>query len=384
MRIAAASCTVAVVFLSTQLMAQVASLDPAKMPIIGTVDERFQSYNIEMVEVIGGRFWKPYESTKNETKAPEPASQAGFAPAGLDSNLYQYRAPIDLSNPRLRELAAALSPAYVRVSGTWANSAYFQDSDNATPANAPAGFSGVLTRQEWKGVIDFSHAVNAEVVTSVATGPGPRDAQGVWTAEQARELFEYTKSVGGRIAASEFMNEPTFAAMGGAPKGYDAASYGRDVEVFRSFLRKTAPDTLFLGLGSVGEGPFAIPMAGGVLKSEDLLHAAGLVFDVFSYHLYAAISQRYASMGASSQTTAAAALSPVWLSRPEKIGTFYADLRDKFEPGQIALDYGNRRCSLRRKPLGVDFSGHVPIPCSTCKPRPAWRESDYAQHIGIK
>jgi heparanase len=112
-------------------------------------------------------------------------------------------------------------------------------------------------------------------------------------------LFEYTKSVGGRIAASEFMNEPTFAAMGGAPKGYDAASYGRDVEVFRSFLRKTAPDTLFLGPGSVGEGPFAIPMAGGVL-----------------------------------QTTAAAALSQDWLSRPEKMGTFYADLRDKFEPGK--------------------------------------------------
>ena len=334
MRIAAALCTVAVVFLATQLMAQVASLDPAKMPAIGTVDERFQSYNIEMVEVIGGRFWKPYGSTTNESKAQEPASQAGFAPAGIDPNLYQYRAPIDLSNPRLRKLAAALSPAYVRVSGTWANSAYFQDSDNAAPANAPAGFSGVLTREEWKGVIDFSHAVNAEIVTSVATGPGSRDAQGVWTSDQARQLFEYTKSVGGRIAASEFMNEPTFAAMGGAPKGYDAASYGRDVEVFRSFLRKTAPDTLFLGPGSVGEGPFAIPMAGGVLKSEDLLHAAGPVFDVFSYHLYAAISQRCATMGASSQTTAAAALSQDWLSRPEKIGTFYADLRDKFEPGK--------------------------------------------------
>src|ERR1700719_1923675 len=330
----AALCAIAVVFPTTRLVGQVVSLDPVKMARIGTVDERFQSYNIEMVEVIGGRFWKPYGSTTNESKAQESASHAGFAPAGIDPNLYRYRAPIDLSNPRLRKLAAALSPAYVRVSGTWANSAYFQDSDNAAPANAPAGFSGVLTREEWKSVVDFSHAVNAEIVTSVATGPGPRDAQGVWTSEQARELFEYTKSVGGRIAASEFMNEPTFAAMGGAPKGYDAASYGRDVEVFRSFLRKTASDTVFLGPGSVGEGPFAIPMAGGVLKSEDLLHAAGPVFDVFSYHLYAATSQRCATMGASSQTTAAAALSQDWLSRPEKISTFYADLRDKFEPGK--------------------------------------------------
>ncbi len=334
MRIAAALCAVAVVFLARQLMAQVASLDPAKMPTIGTVDERFQSYNIEMVEVIGGRFWKPYGSTTNESKAQEPSPQAGFTPPGIDPNLYRYRAPIDLSNPRLRKLAAALSPAYVRVSGTWANSAYFQDSENVAPANAPSGFSGVLTREEWKGVVEFSHAVNAEIVTSVATGPGSRDAQGVWTSDQARQLFEYTKSAGGRIAASEFMNEPTYAAMGGAPKGYDASGYGRDIAAFQTFLRKSAPDTLFLGPGSVGEGPFAMPMGGGVLKSEDLLHAAGPVFDVFSYHLYAAASQRCATMGASSQTTAAAALSQDWLSRPEKIGAFYADLRDRFESGK--------------------------------------------------
>ena len=62
-----------VLFLAIKLMAQVVSLDPAKMPAIGTVDERFQSYNIEMVEVIGGRFWKPYGSTTNKSKAQEPA-----------------------------------------------------------------------------------------------------------------------------------------------------------------------------------------------------------------------------------------------------------------------------------------------------------------------
>ena len=332
--LSAVLCTMAVVFLATQLIAQVVSLDPAKMPAIGTVDERFDSYNIEMVEVIGGRFWKPYGSTTNKSKAQEPAQREGFTPAGIDPNLYEYRAPIDLSNPRLRKLAAALGPAYVRVSGTWANSVYFQDSENAAPATAPSGFSGVLTRKEWKGVVDFSHAVNAEIVTSVATGSGPRNAQGVWTSEQAGELFGYTKSIGGRIAATEFMNEPTYAAMGGAPRGYDAASYGRDVAVFRTFLRKTAPDTIFLGPGSVGEGPFAMPMGGGVLKSEDLLHAAGPVFDVFSYHVYAAASQRCARMGASSQTTAAAALSQDWHSRSEKIGAFYADLRDRFEPGK--------------------------------------------------
>src|SRR6202049_2027429 len=168
-------CTTSVVVPATQLIAQVVSLDPAKLPAIGTVDERFQSYNIEMVEVIGGRFWKPYGSTTNESKAQESAFHAGFAPAGIDPNLYQYRAPIDLSTPRLRKLAAALAPAYVRVSGTWANSTYFADSDKA-PSAPPAGFDGILTRQQWHGVVDFSQSVNAPIVTSFAISPGARDA----------------------------------------------------------------------------------------------------------------------------------------------------------------------------------------------------------------
>lgn len=35
------------------------TLDPANMTRVGTVDERFQSYNVEMIEVTGGKFWKP-------------------------------------------------------------------------------------------------------------------------------------------------------------------------------------------------------------------------------------------------------------------------------------------------------------------------------------
>ena len=51
----------------------------------------------------------------------------------------------------------------------------------------------------------------------------------------------FTKSVGGRIAATEFMNEPTYAAMGGAPKGYNAADYGRDIAVFGPWLKQNSP-----------------------------------------------------------------------------------------------------------------------------------------------
>ena len=308
-------------------------ISPAKMPRLGEVDERFLSYNIEMVEVIGGRFWKPY-GQKSSTTSPASQPSSDSTPAGMDPNLYQYRAPIDLSNSRLRKLSAGLGPAYVRVSGTWANSVYFFNSDKPAPEKAPSGFSGILTRKEWKGVIDFAGAVNGAIVTSFATSPGPRDRNGIWNPEQARELVNFTRSSGARIAAAEFMNEPTYAAMGGAPKGYDAAAFGRDVKVFRTFLKEASPQTLLLGPGSVGEGPFAMAMGTGMLKSDDLLKATGAIFDVFSYHLYAAASVRCASAGPGSQTTAADALSKEWLSRPEKINAFYSNLRNQYEAGK--------------------------------------------------
>ena len=189
----------------------IAQQNPSTMPRIATVDPRFQSYNVEMVEVIGGRFWKPYAS-KGASVAP-PSS----TPGGIDPALFELRTPIDLSNPRLRKLAAALGPAYIRVSGTWANTVFFQDSDTPAPAAPPEGFGGVLTRAEWKGVVDFSKAVDAKIVTSFSTGMGVRDGAGVWTPVEAAKFLNYTKSIGGTIAAAEFMNEPTFVTAAGVP-----------------------------------------------------------------------------------------------------------------------------------------------------------------------
>jgi len=107
------------------------ALAPSTMPRIGAVSERYQSYNVEMVEVTGGRFWKPYTAEPDRVagEGAPAAGAAGDTPAGMSTDLYQYRPPIDLHNARLRKLAAALGPAYVRVSGTWANTTYFSATD---------------------------------------------------------------------------------------------------------------------------------------------------------------------------------------------------------------------------------------------------------------
>jgi glycosyl hydrolase family 79 len=293
-----------------------------------------------MLEVTGGKFWKPYGPELDAIlKQPAPTTAStgsGDTPAGMNPALYQYLPPIDLTNGRLRKLAAALGPAYVRTSGTWANTTYFPDSDNA-PKAPPAGFNGVLTRQQWKGLLDFAAAVDADIVTSFATSVGTRDAGGVWTTAQARRLLDYTSSAGGRIAAAEYMNEPTLAAMGGAPAGYDAAAYGRDFKVFRAFVKQAAPDMVVLGPGSVGEtagdGGVAYGIA-GVLNTADLLAASGPGVDAFSYHHYGGSSIRCAAMGPQTQATADAALSEQWLAKTDETLAFYRGLRDKFEPGK--------------------------------------------------
>ena len=180
-----------------------------EMKYIGSVDERYQSYNVEMVEVVGGEFWRPY---KTMDSLPSSTSSFDFSNR---NQMFRKLPPINLADKRLMNLAKALAPAYVRVSGTWANTIYFQDNDSPQ-IKAPEGFVNTLTRSQWKGVIDFVKATNSKLVTSFAVSKGVRDANGVWTAKEAQKIVNYTKSMGGKIAGAELFNEPTIPIAGGA------------------------------------------------------------------------------------------------------------------------------------------------------------------------
>jgi hypothetical protein len=312
---------------------------------IAMIDERFLSYNVEMAEVIGGTFWKPYTpesiaATRARGGSVNSTSTAPTDVAGQDPTMFQPRSPIDLSTPLLRELAAALGPTYMRISGTWANSVYFHDSDAPAPARAPTGFQGVLTRSKWKAVVDFAKAVEARLVTSFAISAGVRGADGAWTPDQARKFVAYTKSVGGDIAAAEFFNEPDMPFYGGAPTGYSAEDYARDFAIFRSFAQADALGMAIVGPGSVGEAvlrPRMVEQAkAGFISTNAILSASPPPkYDVFSYHFYGAVSIRCASMGAEVQTTPEAALTQAWLARVDTSYDFYVrGLRNRYEPGK--------------------------------------------------
>ena len=79
------------------------TLVPAELPAVATIDQRFQSFNIEMVAVTGGPFWKPYVSGDDLTKPGDGTPSTAVNRSDLFSN----RPPIDLANARLTQSAHA-------------------------------------------------------------------------------------------------------------------------------------------------------------------------------------------------------------------------------------------------------------------------------------
>ncbi|MEQ1547970.1 MAG: hypothetical protein ABL918_04895 [Chakrabartia sp.] len=272
------------------------------LPKIAEVDERFQSFNVEMVEVTGGRFWASYDD-----------------PAGAR---YAQRPPIDLTNKRLNVLAAGLAPAYMRVSGTWANSTYVPRVGEAPLSTPPTGFQQLLTYAQWRNVVGFSRKNRLAIITSFPVSAGTRGADGRWSPDQAQRLLDLTQHFDGKIVAAEFFNEPNLTKLGRLPDGYNLSDYGRDFGIFTAFAKKAAPNMLILGPGSSGKG--------GDLTASDMMRVGAGVVDAVSYHFYGALSKRCTD----SQTTADEALSEEWLSRTERDHDFYAGLRDQYEPGK--------------------------------------------------
>lgn len=312
--------------------AQNTSPDPGRLPQVGRVDPSFQSFNVEMVEVTGGRFWAPYKHAADaEQDANRPSGGVNSTPA-----IFRQREPIDLSNPRLRALAKALAPSYVRVSGAWANSTYLHDSDAPPPAKPPVGYQGILTRAQWAGVVAFSKATGSQLVVSFPASSGARSTDMTWNPDQARKLMRLTRRLGGRLAAAEFVNEPNVGSLVGLPAGYTASTFAADVAALRALAAVEAPGMKIVGPGSTGEAGFVLfPKRPAGLDTDALLSATPRpLFDIFSYHSYGTVSQRCSAMDPSAGIAPERALDEAWLARADTVFDHYKAIRDRFAPGK--------------------------------------------------
>jgi heparanase len=293
------------------------------MPLVRTIDERFQSFQIGMSHLTGGDTWRSYDAL--------PKGQGPDAPGDV-SAVREPRAPADLTNRRLRALTAALGPLYVRYSGTTANGVYFQDNDEPQLAKAPYGYKVVLTRAAWKRGLDFAKAVDAKVVTSFTISPGVRDSSHAWTPSMAAPWLAYTRSIGAEIYAAELFNEPNAPEPPHAPKGFTADEYARDFATFQQFMVKAAPDVKLAGPGEATLG-VPIPSIDRVNAEQYLSANPRPKLDILSYHFYGAVAERCLPGDSPAGISADRALSEDWLSRPDAQFQKHKEIRDRLAPG---------------------------------------------------
>lgn len=319
-------------------------LDSAKTNPIRTVDERLMSYNIEMTEVTGGTFWKEY--TPGQIAGTEEFRFYGeLTDFTVMEGLMQYYPPIDLYNTRLRKLTKKLGPTWIRVSGSWATQTYY-DFDGTTDGKAPDGYKSVLTKEQWIGVLDFVKEMSAKLLISVSNCEGDHPNRGPLDLTQTKKIFNFSHEYGVDIDAAEFMNEPNMLSGSGAPKGYTAADYARDQDIFNGWVKENYPDCLLVGPCTLGDGEMgktdsknAGAGIGAMMQmctTQDLMKGTKIPLDVFSYHYYNGVSERLAAMMPNGHWNSDEAHTDAYLAVAPNNAKVYAPLRDKYVPeGQI-------------------------------------------------
>ncbi len=236
-----------------------------EMPI-ATVSERFVSVAVDAAQLAGGTFWDREATMQIEGTRRVP--------------------PFDFARPRLRQLARALAPAYLRLGGTDADRLYYDFSD-APVDMPPAPYRFTLTRAQWDGAAEFARALGFEIVFTLNAGPGPRDADRRWQPEQARLLLRHASAAQHPIAVFELGNEVNaFPLLHGLM--LSAAEYCADVAAARALLDAEWPGAK-LSVPSSAYWP-VIGEVNAVLP--EVLQRSGASLDVVSWHYYPQQSRR--------------------------------------------------------------------------------------------
>ncbi|MBE6940250.1 MAG: beta-glucuronidase [Ruminococcaceae bacterium] len=328
-------------------MAEFIKLSPDTLKELHQQNPMLMSYNVEFAEVTGGTFWKAYtpgQIAGTEEFHVEPSAE-GIA--AMYKDLMQVYPPINLYNEKLRKLTKDLGPAWCRISGTWATKTYY-DFDGEYPGNqVPEGYLNKLTKEQWIGVLDFVRDCGLKLKISMANCPGLHSAEEPWPSTEAEKIFKLSKEYGVPIEAAEFANEPNMMEDTGFPKGYTAAHYRRDADLFGAWLKENYPECLLVGPSDVGGMAAGLGMGGddgqgtgGIeqlvkenVTVDALVDGCEVPLDVYSYHYYNGVSDRLASVMPMGHWQPEQANSEAFLAVPIACCQFHCGKRDKYVPG---------------------------------------------------
>jgi heparanase 1 len=233
--------------------------------------------------------------------------------------------PYDFSRPRLRRMAAELAPAYLRIGGTASDTIYY-DLSEAPVTVAPPPYARVLDRGWWDQACSFARDLELEILFTLNVGPGPRDAMGRWTPDNARRLIEYTLAQGCPVGVWELGNEiNAFPLLHGF--SLDGQAYAADMAVARKLIDELDPAALLAGPAIA-----YWPLWGEVLPTmQDFLSSGGNLIDVLTWHYYPQQSAEcpVASRRAAPETM----LDPANLDEVQRWAGEVEGLRDDASPG---------------------------------------------------
>jgi heparanase 1 len=236
---------------------------------LARVDPRYLSFAVDSSQVAGGMWWSEDTSVSGSTGSTKVP-------------------PFDFTRPRLRALASALAPAFLRIGGSEADRVFY-DLSEAPVATAPPPYELVITRPIWDGLAGFARDLDLTLFFTLNAGPGPRDADKRWEPANARELVRYATGRGDPVEIWELGNEINgYPLFHGMDLLLDGAAYAKDLRTAHALLDAEAPGARLAGPSSA-----YWPVAGEMNPvMADTLREGGDALDVVTWHYYPQQSQR--------------------------------------------------------------------------------------------
>ena len=338
--------------------AQPSTFQPSTFARVGSVDERFQSYNIEMVEVIGGRFWKPYASKAAAPRRPKSANQ----PAGLDPGLFRTppaHRPHQPPPPQTRRRARSCLPPRQRhlgqhhlLSGHRRSRARHsaQRLQRRAHPRRMEGRRRILQSRRRPDRNFLRHRMPARA-TIPARGLPPRRRSSSTTPNPSAAPSPLRSS-------STSPPSPSAAASRRLRRSCLRPRFA----VFQPFIRKASPDMIFLGPGcSRRRHDRSRNMQ--MLSSTEMLDAIGPSLRRLLLPLLRRSLQPCAPCMGAAATTTARRRTDRRLAHPHRHSRrLLRRPARQLRPRQTHLAHRNRPDSLRWRPLGLHLPRQLPLP----------------------
>jgi len=199
----------------------------------------------------------------------------------------------DLTHPNLIAAARGLSPLFLRIGGSQADSVFYNMSTSTTDVEEENRFAKAcdknrqlcLTMQRWTEVLEFAHEAGARIVFTLSYILHTRDESGEndqqdWDSTNARQLLEYT-------AQSKYAN-----TVFGFELGNEVTHKGKIENVTRlvnayAELRHIIDETWSEANNNDKHKPKILgPASTGQSITTKLLKALGSHVDIATYHKY--------------------------------------------------------------------------------------------------